>query len=496
MRKKVNIIGAGIAGLSAGCYLQMNGYDTEIFELHTLPGGLCTAWERNGYTIDGCIHWLVGSSPDNSFYDLWNELIDMQSIRFVDYDEYIRFEDKDGSSITLFTDVDRLEKEMLEKAPEDKELILEFTKAVRKFINFDLPVDTVPETCGLLDSVKMIFKVLPYVRALKKWINITEKEYGERFSDPLLGKAIAYSFFPEMAVLFIIMMLVWMNKKSAGYPIGGSLKFAKLLEAKYLEVGGKINYKSKVDRIITENDSAKGIVLENGESHHADIIISAADGHYTIFKMLQGRYTDQEIMDYYANYETFPSYVQVSLGISRTFENEPHMVVFPVDNPLVVDDSATHEDIPARIFNFDPTLAPEGKTLITVILLTRNHRYWNELRSQDREKYKKEKQRIADEVIDILEKRFGDIKPNVEMLDVSTPSTVIRYTNNWRGSFEGWVLTPKIGFSRMQNVLPGLSNFYMAGQWVTPGGGLPSAIMSGRNVVQVICKGDKKKFKR
>ncbi len=59
----VIIIGAGFAGLSAGIYAQMNGYRTQIFEMHDLPGGLCTAWKRKGYTIDGCIHWLVGSSP-------------------------------------------------------------------------------------------------------------------------------------------------------------------------------------------------------------------------------------------------------------------------------------------------------------------------------------------------------------------------------------------------------------------------------------------------
>jgi phytoene dehydrogenase-like protein len=495
MRKKVNIIGAGIAGLSAGCYLQMNGYDTEIFELHALPGGLCTSWERKGYTIDGCIHWLVGSSPGNKLYHLWNELIDMKSIRFVDYEEYMRFEDKDGNFIVLFSDVDRLEKEMLEKAREDKDLILEFTKTVRKFANFDLPVHKAPETYGLFDAGKMIFKMLPYIRDLKKWISITEKEYGERFSNPLLGKTIAYSFFPEMAVLFIIMNLAWMHNKSAGYPVGGSMKFAKLLETRYLELGGRINYKSRVNRIITEKDSAKGIVLENGESHRADIIISAADGHSTIFQMLEGRYTNQKIMDYYANYETFPSYLQVSLGIARTFENEPHMTVFPADKPLVIDSSVTYESLPVRIFNFDPTLAPAGKTLLTLMFLTPNHRYWDELRTNDREKYKKEKERIANEIIDMLEKRFGSIKSNVEMVDVSTPSTVIRYTNNWKGSFEGWVLTPKIGFGRMQNVLPGLSNFYMAGQWVVPGGGLPSAILSGRNVTQVICKKDKNPFK-
>ena len=42
--------------------------------------------------------------------------------------------------------------------------------------------------------------------------------------------------------------------------------------------------------------------------------------------------------------------------------------------------------------------------------------------------------------------------------------------------------------------LPILKSFYMAGQWVEPGGGLPTAAMSGRNVIQIICKRDKKPF--
>ena len=82
----------------------------------------------------------------------------------------------------------------------------------------------------------------------------------------------------------------------------------------------------------------------------------------------------------------------------------------------------------------------------------------------------------------------------MEVVDVSTPATVIRYTNNWKGSFEGWLLTPKIGLKQMKKTLPGLKHFYMAGQWVSPGGGLPPAILSGRDVAQIICMKDKKKF--
>jgi phytoene dehydrogenase-like protein len=62
---KLIIIGAGIAGLATGCYARMNGYDVEIFEMHTQPGGMCTSWMRKGYTFDYCIHNLSGTAPES-----------------------------------------------------------------------------------------------------------------------------------------------------------------------------------------------------------------------------------------------------------------------------------------------------------------------------------------------------------------------------------------------------------------------------------------------
>ena len=72
--RSIIIIGAGIAGLSAGCYGQMSGYRTQIFELHDKPGGLCTAWKRKGYTFDGCIEWLWGSKEGTGLNAIWREL--------------------------------------------------------------------------------------------------------------------------------------------------------------------------------------------------------------------------------------------------------------------------------------------------------------------------------------------------------------------------------------------------------------------------------------
>ena len=94
-QKTILIIGAGIAGLSAGCYAQMNGYRSRIFELHDLPGGLCTSWERKDYIFDGCIHYLFGSGQGQPFHSMWQELGAVQGREMINHEEYQRLTDGD-----------------------------------------------------------------------------------------------------------------------------------------------------------------------------------------------------------------------------------------------------------------------------------------------------------------------------------------------------------------------------------------------------------------
>ena len=69
--KKVVIIGGGISGLTAAVYGAKAGLDVTLFEQHTIPGGECTGWDRDGYHIDNCIHWMMGTTPGSQLYDLW-----------------------------------------------------------------------------------------------------------------------------------------------------------------------------------------------------------------------------------------------------------------------------------------------------------------------------------------------------------------------------------------------------------------------------------------
>ena len=101
-------------------------------------------------------------------------------------------------------------------------------------------------------------------------------------------------------------------------------------------------------------------------------------------------------------------------------------------------------------------------------------------------------------MIDHLESRYPGITGDIEVIDVATPLTTERYTGNWQGSIKGWLPLTTNGDNLMQQgmskTLPGLEDFYMIGQWVEPGGGLPGVAPSGRNVVQLLCHRDGKPF--
>jgi phytoene dehydrogenase-like protein len=493
MEKSIIIIGAGIAGLSAGCYGQMNGYRTQIFELHDKPGGLCTAWERKGYTFDLCIDWLTGSKPGEGIYPLWQELGALPGQEIINIERFYRVESADGKAIDWYTDIDRLEAHLLEVASEDTKPIKEATRAMRRFTKFDMSEGKAPELSNVFDKMKMFFKMLPFLGDFRKWGSITMSEFAQRFKNPRLRSA--WKILPsEMNAMAIIIVMAGFDQKTQGYPIGGSLPFAQAIEKRYLSLGGKAHYKSRVAKILVENDRAVGIQLEDGSQHRADYVISAADGHATIFEMLEGKYVDDTIRGYYSDLPIFEPLIFMSLGVNRSFDDFPQTVIgliLQLEKPIMVG-GEERDWLEVRIHNFDSTLAPEGKTTITV-MFDSNYAYWEKLH-KDLKAYKAEKAEIAKVVIEALDKRFPGLASQVEVTDVATPITFKRYTGNWQGSFEGWMITPKTAMLRMKKTLPGLDAFYMVGQWIQPGGGLPTGAITGRQVTQILCKRDKKPF--
>lgn len=495
MSKSIIIIGAGIGGLSAGCYGQMNGYRTHIFEMHNKAGGLCTAWDRDGYTIDGCIHWLSGSAPGTGLYKLWQELGMIQGQEIYNPERFYRFESSDGRIFDFFTDLSRLEKHMLEIAPEDKAVIKRTIRAIKSFSRMNMPVDKAPELYSITDMIKMAFSVLPVLGDFSRYSMMTVNDLAESFTNHLLKEAWRNAWLPGFASVFILMTLASMHKRQAGYILGGSRKLTKAIVDRYQSLGGEIDYNSRVQKILVENDSAVGVLLQDGSEHRADYVISAADGHATIFDMLEGKYINEKISIDYEQLPVTQPLIYIGIGVNRKFDDVPAAIsglCIELPGPLEIA-GAEQKWLNVRIHNFDPSLAPAGKTLVTVIIES-EFDYWEKLYN-DRDQYRAEKEKVAGLIIEQLERRFPGFKSQVEMIDVATPVTFYRYTGNWQGSYEGWQMIPDIVTLSMGKTLPGLRNFYMAGQWVMPGGGIPSGAMTGRFAIQLICRQDKQQFK-
>ncbi|MCW4011146.1 MAG: NAD(P)/FAD-dependent oxidoreductase [Candidatus Bathyarchaeota archaeon] len=489
--KSIIIIGAGLAGLATGCYGQMNGFKTKIFEMQTKPGGVCVSWKRHGYTFDYAIHNLFGiisSSADNK---VWRELGALHGLKTYSFREFVQIEDTDGKAFTVYTNLDELERHLMALSPSDKEKISEFVKVCRRFSGYDI-------FAAMGGGFGTMIRLLPVLRSLMKYSKITVEDYAKGFSDPFLQKAfptIEYDV-PGVPVLIPMIFLSALNKGDGGWPIGGSLALSKNIERRYLELGGEIAYRSKVVKILVENDNAVGVQLEDGSQHLADIIVSAADGHSTIFGMLDGKYVNDSIRAYYKSYPKTISFgFEVWYGVNREFRGEPHSLVLFQTEPVTFE-GREYNRLDVEIFNFDSSLAPPGKTVVKVVLDS-NYDYWHKL-SKDTKAYTEAKRRIADIIAERLDTRFSGFKDQIEAVDVATPVSV----EHWLAAYRGYCVpypAPKefakaVSKNGVSKTLPGLQGFHMVGQWAGAFYSTNQVTSMGRDLVKQLCKKDNKKF--
>jgi phytoene dehydrogenase-like protein len=425
----------------------------------------------------------------HAYSNYWKELGVFPDTRMIHHDIFHTFQDKSGRTFNMYTDVNKLENELLLLSPSDTRESNAFCTTIKRYSPFIRATGKNP--FKLIAKVAGILRGIPL---LKKYGDLDLAEYAARFKDPLIRYAFTYLFVrPEFACTSLFFILAGLHIKGNGYPQSGTLSLARKIEQSYLDLGGKINYKKKVKLIKVNDGKATAIELENGTIEEADIIISAADGHTTLTDMLDNRFTTQVQRERFAKQPVYSSFIQVSLGIKRDMSGTPHAVKAETEVPFEIA-GQTRKVLWYHHFAFDPTMAPQGKTSVTV-LYPSDLNWWERIDYGSKE-YMTEKKKILDITIIQLEKVLPGISSQIEVSDVATPFTTLRYTNNWKAS-PGFMMTKSLAGEMVMNTqykLPGLDNFYMTGQWVK-GFGVPMAAASGKEVIQNICKKDGRKFK-
>lgn len=492
--KSIIIIGAGVAGLATGCYARMNGYRTRILEHHSEPGGVAKAWQHQDYLIDGGVHYLMGHRPGSACHELYRELGIFQNRTYPDLTNYCEFTDEiSGRQASFTTDLDQLARDLKQLAPEDARAIDSFIAGVRAFQRTDMfeVMATPIELMGVLGPLKQMWKLRRVLRYLGGPYNEPLKQFTQRFQNPALRRMMTHLFLPEMPMWFVLLILSLLANRQLGLLKDSCHDFIDRLVERYRGLGGEIAFDSTVKEIIVENHRAVGVRLENGREEPAEVIISAGDGTTTLFNLLGGKYLGPAIKQRYDTWPQLKPIVTLSFGVRRTFAGEPPLRFLLLKEPMKIG-NVTIDGFPIRIFNYGDKFAPPGRTVFQVLFIT-DWKFWNEL-LQNREQYQAEKKRVCDEALARLEPHYPGITSQVELIDMATPHTTWRFTLNHEGAFMGWSPTPKALRTPFKKTLPGLDNFYMAGQWVMPGGGVPPCMYSGRHVIQIQCQRDGKKF--
>ncbi|MFO7881063.1 MAG: NAD(P)-binding protein [Kosmotogaceae bacterium] len=488
MGKSIIIIGAGIGGLSAGCYAMKNDYNVDIFEMHSSPGGVCTSWNRKGYTFDYCIHHLAGTKSGSLLYSMWEELGAMPS-EVIFPQSLTSVEDFRENVFNVYYDFEKLKKEMIMIAPNDTEVIEKYIAVLKDASKIDLLEIGHWKT-------KHWLKKFFHIMKLMKWGKVTMKQFGEKFSDPIMRR-----FFPTIQydweyipILLHLNIHAGVREKKYGWYKGGSLRFSQNIAKKFRDLGGNINLNSKVSKILTKNDAAVGIKLKDGTEHYADYIISNAYEYNTIMKLLDGKYMTRKMKERYLKPgERMVMGLHVFFGVDRDLSDEPPSIVLFLDKPLEIA-GEKRQKLHLEFYGFDSSMAPNGKGVIKAIFDT-EYSYWVEL-YKDKVKYKEKKEEIAEKIIEVLKKRFPKINEQIEVVDVTTPVTAERFTASSRPYGDKITFSPKEMLKTMFNkpaTLTGLNKFYMIGQSVG-GAGIPGCAAMGKNVIKKICKADKIKF--
>lgn len=484
-KKKIVIAGGGVAGLSAGIYGCLSGYEVEIYEKNPVAGGQCMGWNRKGCHIDNCIHWLTGTRKGTSLYNVWETVGALdESTSYADCDVFYT-SITDGQRVTLWKDLNRTQTELLELSPEDESEIKKFIQYVRYAAQCEIPTQKPMEAMKISDYIRMGISMPNMPKVMKEYGSISLQEMAQRFKHPAL-KALFTDYMPkEYVASSFLVSYATIASGNGEIPMGGSLAMVNRMVEKFHTLGGKLHCNAPVSRILTEKGKATGIELADGKQIPADYVISAVDTMEMFEHLIGKQYMDKKWKSCYLDSNTYPLFsgMQAAFITDRDAFHEQGTVFF---NCQPFETGGRYADrMSVKSYHYEPTFAPEGKTVlqVNVIQFDAEFLYWKNL---PKEEYINQKQRFLQTVEEHLCQQFPTLKGHIEALDCWTPLTYEKYCNAYHGAYMSFITKKGVKSFRAKRTIKGIKNLYIASQWTMAPGGLPVAVTSGKFAIYQI----------
>ncbi|MDR1455918.1 MAG: FAD-dependent oxidoreductase [Tannerella sp.] len=490
-KKKIAIIGGGISGLSAGVYACLQGLDAELYESHHSVGGECTAWRRGGYEIDGCIHWMTGTSSRSPWHALWETCGALSAeTGIVNHEHITSCMDGQGRMCYLYSNIEKMETELLRISPGDAKAIRELIRRVGIFRKVQFPVKKPMEMLSVGEKLKFF---LPYTFIIKDMLagmKISVADYVKRFRSPVIRQLLLGVAIDRRHVNTLFLAIACRANGDGGWPLGGSRRMALRMQQRFETLGGKVFLNSNVEKIVIEQGRATGIRV-HGETamRPFDFIVPAMDIHALLNRLLDGKYSLPYYEKRFADIEKYPliSAMQIAFGVETDLSHRPHNLTLELSRPLVAGgDTVAHVHV--RHYACDPAFSPDGNTLAVIWFVNFAFERWHDLREQSEQEYQSEKKRIGDLMLAELHRVYPETDGKARVIDVATPLAYHKYCHAYRGAYMSFLSRPGTMPETHRGVIDGVGNLFLAGQWVFPDGGLPLALLSGKFAIQRLAR--------
>lgn len=489
-RDRVVVIGGGIAGLSAGIYALKAGFECTIYEKNAIPGGECIGWNRKGFHIDNCIHWLTGTKKGTDLYEVWETVgaLSAQTV-YAPLDSFYSSVEG-GQTVTLWSDLKRTERELLAVSPEDEEEIRKFIRYVEYSKQCIYPAEKPMEMWGIRDYIAMGKEMADFPKVMKELGKCSIEDYSKRFRSPLLRKLLCDYLPKEYGAISLLVSYASIADGNGKVPMGASLQLSLRMEKKFKELGGEIFYNRGVEEIVVEKKKAVGVRLADGRLMEADYIIPAMDFYPLFHRLLPREYMPAGLRKAYEKPEAYP----VTSGFQVAYAVDEHFAcgetVFVDIEPLKVG-SRTFDRMYVKAYGYDPVCVKDGRQVLqTCITQTdEDYRYWKTLSKAE---YKEVKEKLVQEITRRIAEKYPELAGKMEVLDAWTPLTYERYCGAYHGGYMSFITKPGSKKLKVKGKVKKIRNLYLAGQWTTSPGGLPVAVTSGKFAVQRILKSQKR----
>lgn len=482
-KPKAIVIGAGIAGIASAIRLSVKGYEVDVFEANSKPGGKLAEIKMNGFRFDaGPSLFTMPQYVD--------ELFELAGKNPKDYFEYIKLKEicryfyEDGLRLNASADLDKFAKEIEEKTSST-------AKEIDRYLNRSETIYNITHRVFLerslhklksylhWDTLKSIFR-FGQIDAFRTQAKANRSFFKDDRVAQLFNRYATYNGSdPYQAPATLNVIPHFEYHYGAFLPKNGMYSIVIALVKLAEELGIRFHYNQKVEEIIYSNKPKSEVqgVKVNDKTYKADVVVSNLDIWFTYKKLLKNIAQPKKLLNQERSSSALIFYWGMDgnysdMGLHNIFFAEDYQKEFNAiwKDKTISSDPTVYVNISCKHIRGDAPIDSEN-WFVMINVPANNGQNWDVL-------IKEARANIIQKISRILNR---NIEKDIICEQVLDPRNIEVKTGSYQGSLYGNSSNNQFSaFLRHPNFSSKVKNLYFCGGSVHPGGGIPLALLSAK----------------